>query len=144
MGGTTLPQGPTRVVVAFTSGRRLHGYTFGFSALREAFKIFPSELAKADEGEDVMLKDLKGIFFIQDPPPPQRPTMHGRELEVLFPDGEKIRGWTEGYTPDRKGFFMIPGAETDPAGKILRVFVVNANVKKVSWIRSGTHTGQTQ
>lgn len=127
--------GPTQVVVGFLDGRRLKGYVFAFSALRDRCTVFPSETAKAEEGEEVNVKDLKGIFFIQDPPPPKRPALHGRQLEVLFPDGEKVRGWTEGYSPERKGFFMVPDEETDPVGKILRIFVVNANVKKVTWVR---------
>jgi hypothetical protein len=42
-----------------------------------------------------------------------------------------LEGTTEGYSKDRLGFFMVP---EDPTGKILRVFVINQNVKEVKWI----------
>jgi hypothetical protein len=54
-----------------------------------------------------------------------------RRLEVIFHDKERLEGTTEGYSKDRLGFFMVP---EDPTGKILRVFVINKNVKEVKWI----------
>ncbi len=47
------PGGPTQVVVAFLDGRRLKGFVFGFSALRDHCTVFPSEKAHAGEGEMV-------------------------------------------------------------------------------------------
>lgn len=128
--------GPTQVVVAFLDGRRVRGYVFGFSALRDKCTVFPSPQAQAGQGEDVNLMDLKGIFFIKEPGEGETPAAtgaaHGRKLEVQFSDGERLPGKTEGYSPDRLGFFMVP---EDPGGKILRIFVVNKNVKKVTWLK---------
>jgi len=86
----------------------------------------------------VEFRKLKAIFFLQEPtgtegqsPPKPAAAPNRRRLEVLFPDGERLEGTTEGYSRERLGFFMVP---EDPTGKILRVFVINANVKQVRWI----------
>jgi hypothetical protein len=151
---------PPKVVIAHLDGRRTQGYVFDFSPLRDSCKLFPSQTAQAGQGETVEVKSLKAIFFLRDagvePPPvvsaatgkpvillgpatppappaavkppagPQR-----RRLEVIFQDKERLEGTTEGYSRDRLGFFMVP---EDPTGKILRVFVINRNVKEVKWI----------
>ena len=140
--GTPTVQGskPPQVVIAYLDGRRVRGYVFDFSPMRETCRVFPSQTAQADQGEVVNLKKLKAIFFLQEltddvsatsirtAPLPQR-----RRLEVQFPDGERLEGTTEGYSKERQGFFMVP---EDPTGKILRVFVINSNVKEVKWIQT--------
>jgi hypothetical protein len=55
-----------RVVVAFLDGRRLKGYVFNFSALKETFRLFPSEPGDQKSGSDVSMKDLKAVFFVKD------------------------------------------------------------------------------
>ncbi|MBI3933404.1 MAG: hypothetical protein HY316_01845 [Acidobacteria bacterium] len=132
---------PPKVVIAYLDGRRVQGYVFDFSPMRETCRIFPSQTAHAGEDEVVELKRLKAIFFLQDvvgdpavtaiksPVASQR-----RRLEVYFHDKERLEGTTEGYSKDRQGFFMVP---EDPTGKILRVFVINRNVKEVKWLQPG-------
>jgi len=87
------------------------------------------------EGEEISLKKLKAIFFVEEAASSAdaKPAA-GRKIEVFFSDGERLAGATQGYTPDRLGFFLVP-EHTGEAFRILRVFVVNANVKKVGWIR---------
>jgi len=126
--------GPTLVVIAFLDGRRTQGYIYDFSALRERCKVFPSPMAA--EGEDVSLKQLKAIFFVEELAPDKTaPAAPGRKIEVLFSDGEKLHGTTQGYTPERLGFFIIPHDTGGEKFRILRIFIINANVKKVTWIR---------
>ena len=131
-----------KVVIAYLDGRRVQGYVFDFSPLRETCRVFPSQTAQAGEGEVVELKNLKAIFFLQEvvgepgataTKPPV--ATHRRRLEVRFHDKELLEGTTEGYGKDRQGFFMVP---EDPTGKILRVFVINRNVKEVKWVQPGT------
>ena len=129
--------GAPQVVVAFLDGRRPKGFMFDFLPTRDRCKLFPSQTAKAEEGEEIEIKKLKAIFFLREvsEETSTNPTAttggHGRKLEVLFPDREILVGTTEGYSRERLGFFMVP---YDPAGKILRAFIINANVKSVKWL----------
>ena len=128
-----------QVVIAYLDGRRVRGYVFDFSPMRATCKVFPSPAAQAQEGELVELRNLKAIFFLQDASgdggeQPVRTSVNARrQLEVFFRDGEHLQGTTEGYSKERLGFFMVP---EDPTGKILRVFVINANVKEVKWVQA--------
>jgi hypothetical protein len=125
-----------RAVVAFLDGRRLKGYLLNFSALKENFKLFPSEPAQHQSGSDILLKDLKAIFFVKEfagnPDRSRTPSddapKHGRKVVVTFMDGEELSGTTEGYNPQKLGFFMFP-LEKDSNN--LRVFVINKNVRQV-------------
>lgn len=122
------------VVIAHKDGRRLKGYVFDFLPTKERCRIFPSAAAKQEEGEQVEVRDLKAIFFLRDPSdtPASAPAPTARrKIEVIFPDKERLEGTTEGYSKDRLGFFMVP---EDPTGKILRAFIVNANVTSVKWL----------
>ena len=132
---------PPKVVIAYLDGRRVQGYVFDFSPVKDACRIFPSQTAQAGQGELVDLKTLKAIFFLHEstlatelgvasaPKPAAQPQR--RRIEVIFQDKERLEGTTEGYSKDRLGFFMVP---EDPTGKILRVFVINRNVKEVKWM----------
>ena len=125
-----------RVVVACLDGRRLKGYIFNFSALREDFRLFPEANAPQGSATDLELRDLKAIFFVKDfagDPGRQESTSltdgaHGRKLEVTFSDGEKLAGTTEAYNPRKAGFFMFPA---DATSNNTRIFVVNKNVRGV-------------
>jgi hypothetical protein len=125
-----------KVVVAFLDGRRLKGYVFNFSALRELFRLFPEEGPGHEEGKDVAMKDLKAVFFVKtfagNPEYHESDSLdrlkHGRRVEVTFPDGEKIVGSTEGYNPQKLGFYVFPA---DPNNNNVRVFVVNKNTERV-------------
>jgi hypothetical protein len=122
------------VVIAHKDGRRLKGYVFDFLPTKDRCRIFPSAAAKQEEGEQVEIRDLKAIFFLRDPadaPASTPPAAGRRKLEVIFPDKERLEGTTEGYSKDRLGFFMVP---EDPTGKIMRAFIVNANVTSVKWL----------
>lgn len=125
-----------RAVVAFLDGRRLKGYVFNFSALRESFRLFPEETSRQEEGKDVAMKDLKAVFFVKifegnseyHDAYSLNNLQHGRKIEVAFRDGEKIIGGTEGYNPQKLGFYVFPA---DPNGNNIRVFVINKNVQQV-------------
>ena len=122
------------VVIAHLDGRRSQGYVFDFLPTKDRCKIFPSATAKQEEGEEISVRDLKAIFFLRAPSDPPLPAAASgrRKLEVIFADKERLEGTTEGYSKDRLGFFMVP---EDPEGKIIRVFVVNANVTSVKWVQ---------
>ena len=125
-----------KVVVGFLKGDRIKGYVYDFSPLKESFNLLPQEDPLQGQGIKVEMKDLKAVFFVweftgnpeyheslrADGP------MHGRKIEVTFRDGEKIIGRTEGYNPQKFGFFMFPA---DPKSNNIRIFVVNKNTRQV-------------
>jgi hypothetical protein len=139
------PAGPAaravKVVAATLEGERVRGFIFDFSPLKERCRIFPSERSHADEARDIDMRKLKALFFIKEFTEPGSEkvnpnefagTVHGRKIQVEFSDGELLMGSTEGYAPNRLGFFIFPA---NANSNILRAFVINANVKEVKWIK---------
>ena len=135
----TLPNAPghaNKAVVAFLDGRRLKGYPFNFSAMRESFRLFPTETSRQEEGKDVLMKDLKAVFFVKSfeghseyhESDALDHLKHGRKIEVVFSDGEKIVGSTEGYNAQKLGFYVFPA---DPNSNNIRVFVITKNTHHV-------------
>lgn len=129
----------TKVVVAYLDGRRLKGYVYNFSVLKNAFDLLPQEQALQQRGTKVEMKDLKAIFFVREfegnlksggSVPAEAPA-HGRKIEVTCRDGEKLVGTTEGYNPQKIGFFMTPA---DPQSNNVRIFVLNQNASQVKLI----------
>jgi hypothetical protein len=125
----------SKLVVACLDGRRLKGYVFNFSPLRERFRLFPEAKSFPATGMDVELADLKALFFVKDFAGDPQYKEHydsnggrGRKLEVTFKDGEKIIGTTEAWSPQKLGFFLFPA---DAMTNNLRIFVVNRNVAGV-------------
>jgi hypothetical protein len=115
---------------------------YDFSPLRDRCRLFPSANAPADQAEQIDLKKLKAIFFLRElaetapadsspTHPPAGAPSQGRKIEVLFADKECLHGTTTGYSRERLGFFMVP---EDPTGRILRVFVINANAQQIKWL----------
>ena len=47
----------------------------------------------------------------------------GKRIMIRFKDGETIRGYTSGYSPERSGFFAFP---SDPQSNMERVFVLKS------------------
>jgi uncharacterized protein DUF6982 len=100
MSATTSPyrgREPSKLMVACLDGRRLKGYVFNFSPLRERFRLFPDANSPLEAGTDFELADLKALFFVKDfagnphykeqyNPNGER----GRKLEVTFKDGERL------------------------------------------------------
>jgi hypothetical protein len=127
-----------KVVVAYLDGRRLKGYVYDFSAIKDRFRLFPAEDPLHHEGTEIDVKDLKAVFFVKDfagrpdyhESQLAQPAMHGRKIEVTFSDGEHMVGTTEGYNPQRLGFFIFP---LDAQSNNARIFVVNKNVRQVKW-----------
>jgi hypothetical protein len=130
------PNRLNKVVVGLLNGTRLKGYTYDFSPLNGSFNLHPREDPLPGEAIKVELKDVKAVFFVAEfdgnPQYHERLLMdlpmHGRKIEVTFRDGEKIVGRTEGYSPQRPGFFMLPA---DPKSNNIRIFVVSRNTRQI-------------
>lgn len=128
-----------KTVVAFLDGRRQRGYTYDFSPMRDSFNLLPADNPLQGHGEKLFLRDLKAIFFVrdfvgnkdaQDTPDLDLPG-HGRKIEVHFQDGETLLAKTEGYNPQKIGFFVFP---LDPKSNNLRIFVIIKNARQIKFI----------
>jgi hypothetical protein len=116
------------VVVHFPGGNVLKGITNNFFPNKDKF-----HLADKDTGEvqEILLSDLKAVFFVKgfdgDPAYHERSdterTGLGKKIQVDFNDGEVLVGYSQGFTPNRPGFFVFPA---DPESNNDRVFVVTA------------------
>ena len=125
-----------KIVVRYTEGQILKGYTHDFSPSRQQFSLWPSPSAAPNERVIVPLARLKGVFFVRDfagnPGYVERTessdSRHGRRIEVTLMDDEVIAGRTLTYRPDGHGFFVTPA---DPLANNIRVFIVASSVRQV-------------
>ena len=128
---------PAKVVVRYLDGRVIKGFTQDFFPNKDRFHLHHAAKSSG-ESVEVMLKDLKAIFFVQDfegnaqyserKSYGEGERAQGRKVEVTFADGEVLVGSTMGYDPNRPGFFIFPA---DPKSNNMRVFAVSFSVKKV-------------
>ena len=131
-----------RIVARYLDGRTLKGQTADFLPTKSVFHVIPSPQAGTSiQVVEVKLADLKAVFFVKDLVgdaayneakafAPEVRAM-GRKVQVEFADGEMIVGTTQGYQPDRPGFFVVP---VDPKSNNERCFVVMAAVKAVTFL----------
>ena len=129
-----------KVVVRYSDGRLIKGFTQDFFPNRERFHLMPADNPSGGAIE-VSVSDLKAIFmvrdFIGDPLYKERKKYiegekpSGQKVEVTFIDGEVLVGSTLGYDPKRQGFFIFPA---DPKSNSIRVYVVSSAVGKVRYL----------
>ena len=124
-----------RVVARFLNGKLVKGTTADFLPTRDVFHV----QSEAGAITEIRHGELKAIFFVRDfrgnPRhhnsnrfDPARPAQ-GRKIRVVFADGEVLVGTTQGYQPDRPGFFLVPA---DPASNNERCFVLAAATRTVA------------
>jgi hypothetical protein len=131
---------PTKVVVHYANGEVIKGFTQDFFPNKNLFHLFRAT-DPTGEAIEVLMKDLKAIFFVRDftgdPQYNERKLFlegekgHGRKLELICIDDELFVGSTLGYDPSRKGFFVFP---VDRNSNNIRVFVVSSAVKKFCYL----------
>ena len=132
---------PPKIIVRFADGRIIKGYCQDFFPNKPAFHIRLAHPEASNETLEVLLKDLKALFFVRDFTGdakykdqkifPDGVKISGRKVEVTFKDGEVMIGSTLGYEPKRPGFFLFP---SDPHCNNLSVFVVTQAVSQVQYI----------
>jgi hypothetical protein len=131
---------PVKVVARYVNGKRVKGFSQDFFPNKDRFRVYPAA-TPSGEAVEVLVKELKAVFFVQDFVgnslyherkkylEGEKPS--GRKVEVTFMDGEVLIGTTLGYDPSRPGFFLFPA---DPKGNNIRVFAVSTAVKKVRYL----------
>ena len=134
---------PVKIVIRYTDGRIIKGYTQNFFANKPTFHITPVDLTVALGPLEVKVADLKAIFFVRDflgnrmyeerKELPNGLRAVGRNVQVTFNDKEVLLGTVLGYDSKRPGFFLFP---TDPRSNNLNIFVVSRAVKKVEYVNS--------
>lgn len=126
-----------QVVARFLDGSTLKGQTNDFFPAKALFHVSEN----GSKPREVRVPDLKALYFVRslegDPDhrktnefPPFAPAP-GRKVKVTFKDGEVLVGTTQGYQPDRPGFFLLPA---DPRSNNERCFVVMAATASVAFV----------
>ena len=131
---------PIKVVLRYTNGKVIKGFTQNFSPTRKDFHFLPVDNKEGSaEPIKISLNELKAIFFVRDFTGNalynelkdfngERPS--GRKVEVKFLDGEVMVGSTLCYESNRSGFFIFPA---DPKSNNLKAFIVNSAVIRVEY-----------
>ena len=120
-----------KVVARLSDGRVVKGLTNDFAPDKVLFHVSVEGPAPAGKADELHTADLKALYFVKDLTgnskhderkefdQSRRPI--GREIRVIFKDGEEMVGTTQGYQPGRPGFFLTPA---DRTSNIDRCYVV--------------------
>ncbi len=130
-----------RIVARYQDGNLLKGITNDFLPAKDRFHVVPLESAPGTKPVEVLVADLKAVFFVKDftGKPEHKESeqfdlmkpVSGRKIRVVFKDGEVMLGTTQGYQPGRPGFFLLPA---DATSNNERCFVVTAATREVSFV----------
>ncbi len=134
-----MPQ--NKIVVRYQDGRILKGHTSDFLPTKPLFHLTASENPSRTPPMEVQLADVKAIFFVKDfvgnpereegQTFPAGKAVIGRRIQVIFRDGEKLTGTTQGYDPTRLGFFVTPA---DSGSNNDRCFVITRATQHVAFL----------
>jgi hypothetical protein len=130
-----------KIVIHYQDGRLMKGITNDFFPNKDSFHLIPADTSPGTKPLDVHVPELKAIFFVRkfdgnhhyddkkefDP----AKNLIGRKIKVAFRDGELMVGTTNGYEPNRPGFFLSPA---DNCSNIERCFVVKSATREVSFL----------
>ena len=130
-----------KIVVRYPDGRLEKGTTADFFPNKDLFHLAPLGAQPGSKPLEIRISDLKAVFFVRDFAgnrdyndrkefEPGKPVT-GRKIKVVFKDGELMVGTTQGYQPNRPGFFVIPA---DEKSNVERCFVVTASTKEVAFL----------
>ncbi len=129
-----------RAVVSFADGKKKMGNIVSFNIHKTTFYLE----TESDEGkpdvETIKLDDVKKIAF-RKKDKPARSTIHHEKIEqstyagpvafkltIEFNDGELLIGSAVKYSPEDKGFFIIP---LNPADRNEKIFINSCHIKRV-------------
>ena len=128
------------VVARYRDGKLVKGVTYDFGPNKKVFHVNSPE-GNGKKIFTVSLAELKAVFFVktfegrQDHPPAKEPSKEEADgtgtiikMKITFLDGETLIGTTQGYDPERPGFFVVPLEKDDNNS---RVFVISNAIKQV-------------
>ncbi len=126
-----------KVVARYKDGRIIKGYVEDFNSKEGSFTLI-------QEGKEsrIEIEELKGLFFVKDFEGNKkydeikdflltRGGTVGEKTILKFNDGEIIYGYSVGYHPSRKGFFLFP---SDPNSNNSKIYVVMSSVEGVKFL----------
>jgi small nuclear ribonucleoprotein (snRNP)-like protein len=125
-----------KVVAHLKNGKTLRGLTQDFHPNADQFHLLPSEGGGVPT--TIRLDDLKALFYVKEWGANRRSVERakkfaidsslGKKTVVEFNDGEKIWGFSQGYSKEKKGFYFYPA---DPGENNTRIFIMNSFVKDI-------------
>jgi len=126
---------PNKVVARFKDGTMMKGTTADFFPNKNVFHLIVTN----SETLTVNTDQLKAIFFVKEfEGDKERKKIYGdnipgggRKVQITFNDGETLIGFSQGYTPDRPGFFVVPA---DTKSNNERIFIITSATKKVTFL----------
>lgn len=130
-----------RIVIRYQNGRLMKGVTNDFLPAKDRFHLIPLDSEPNSKPLEIAVAELKAIFFVKDFAgnaghkevkqfDPSKPAP-GRKIRVVFKDGEVMVGITQGYQPERQGFFVLPA---DGQSNNERCFVITSATREVTFI----------
>jgi hypothetical protein len=122
-----------KVIIRYTNGKIKKGTTEDFFPNKDVFHLKDKDIG---DFQKILINDLKAVFFVKDFEGNHQYQEKddivrvglGRKINVNFKDGEKLVGYTQGFSRDRAGFIFFP---SDPNSNNEKVFVVTAATDKV-------------
>ena len=125
-----------KVVVHFSDGKISKGETGDFFPNKKSFHL--KEVGK-NEMMQIDIQTIKAVYFVEslngdsafNEKNDVERSGYGKKIRVQFKDGEIQYGYTQGYSPNRTGFFVSP---CDSNSNNLRLFVVTEATEKIQFI----------
>lgn len=124
-----------KIVAHFKNRKIVKGESTNFFPNKTSFTL----QAPTGESANIDIEKLKAVFFTKDLDGNQDYQYNysddipgaGRKMEVEFFDGERIIGYSMGYSPDRHGFFLTPA---DLNGNNERMFIVSSSARTIEFL----------
>ena len=125
-----------QVVVHYANGDIIKGKTEDFFPNKSVFHL---QEKISGEMKQINIQDLKAVYFVNsfegNPQLSEKTDVErsgfGRKIKVHFKDGEVQYGYTQGYAPNRPGFFVSP---CDKESNNIRIFVVSGATEKADFV----------
>ena len=131
---------PVKIAARFLDGTLVKGTTHNFNPNSPCFHVLSADNEAEDGTKEVRFSALKAVFFVKsfegNPTYKDRSEFSpgdrksGREVTVIFADGETMVGTVMEYNARNTGFFLFP---VDPTSNNSKVYVVNSSVKDVTF-----------